>query len=104
MLYSRGIPLERLGILKRDRTQTEQDPRRIWAVFAANYHLFRGTPTRAWLDHELHELFGIQEPLSPDSADSIYDAISERLRSPEYLPRPVRPLRHRGPRDDRRRD
>ena len=31
----------------------------IWQRFAEHYYLFRGTPTGAWLDHELHELFGV---------------------------------------------
>src|SRR5713101_3433688 len=30
MLYSRGIPLERLGIAPRDGAPVEGDPRRIW--------------------------------------------------------------------------
>jgi glucuronate isomerase len=87
MLYSRGIPLERLGIAPRDGTPAEQDPRRVWATFAANYHLFRGTPTSAWLDHELHDLFGIRQRLNAESASVIYDRIAEQLQSPEFLPR-----------------
>ena len=53
----------------------------------SNYHLFRGTPTRAWLDYELHELFGVRERLDAESADRIYDQIAERLKSPEFRPR-----------------
>ena len=63
MLYSRGVPLERLGIPARDGTAVEHDPRRIWQLFAEHYYLFRGTPTGVWLDHELHELFGIRVKL-----------------------------------------
>ena len=51
------------------------------------YHLFRGTPTGAWLDHELHELFGVQVRLDGDSAQHVYDQIAERLASPEFRPR-----------------
>jgi glucuronate isomerase len=87
MLYSRGIPLERLGIPTRDGTPAEQDPRRVWATFAASYHLFRGTPTRAWLDHQLHDVFGVRHRLGEESATAIYDEISEKLRSPEFRPR-----------------
>jgi glucuronate isomerase len=87
MLYSRGVPLEQLGVPTRDGSRIESDPRRIWATFAVHYHLFRGTPTGAWLDHELSDVFGIRARLSADSAAAIYDEIAEKLTSPEFLPR-----------------
>ena len=87
MMYSRGVPLEKLGVPSRDGTPVETDPRRIWSTFASHYHLFRGTPSGAWLDHELFDVFGIRTRLGPESADSIYDAIAEKLASPEFRPR-----------------
>ena len=88
MLFSQGASLESLGVPARDsKTAIERDPRKVWRLFAANYHLFRGTPSRAWLDYELHELFGVRERLGADSADRIYDQIDERLKSPEFRPR-----------------
>ena len=88
MLFSQGVSLESLGVPARDpKAAIERDPRRVWRLFAANYHLFRGTPSRAWLDYELHELFGVRERLGADSADRVYDQIDERLRSPEFRPR-----------------
>jgi glucuronate isomerase len=87
MLYSRGIPLEALGIPTRDRSPVETDPRKVWRLFASHYYLFRGTPTRIWLDHALHELFGVRMKLDADSADAIYDEILEKLWSPEFRPR-----------------
>lgn len=87
MLYSRGVPLERLGIPTRDGTAVEQDPRKIWQLFAEHFYLFRGTPTGAWLDHEFHEVFGIRRKLTGASAQGIYDEIREKLESPEFLPR-----------------
>ena len=87
MLYSRGIPMEDLGIPTRDGTQVEGDPRRIWQRFGENYFLFRGTPTGVWFDHELHEVFGVRTKLDGSSALPIYDAISEKLASPEFRPR-----------------
>ena len=83
MLYSQGIPLESLGI----RQPKIDDPRRIWRIFAENYYLFRGTPTRLWLDYSFEELFGLKERLSTANADHYYDVISEKLASPEFLPR-----------------
>ena len=53
MLHSQGVPLEALGVPRVDGGETEQDPRKIWRLFASHYHLFRGTPTRLWVDHAL---------------------------------------------------
>ena len=87
MLYARGVPLESLGIPPRDGGPFERDPRRIWRRFAERYDVYLGTPTRLWLDYELHELFGVRERLNAESADRVYDAIAERLASPELRPR-----------------
>src|SRR3954454_7002861 len=88
MLFSQGVSLESLGVPARDpKAAIERDPRKVWRLFAANYHLFRATPSRAWLDYELHELFGVRERLCAESADRIYDQIDERLKSPEFRPR-----------------
>jgi glucuronate isomerase len=87
MLYSRGVSLESLGICAADGREVEMDPRRIWRLFAGYWHLFRGTPTRLWLHHALHDVFGIRERLTPESADRIYDAIADCLARPEFLPR-----------------
>jgi glucuronate isomerase len=87
MLYSQGLSLESLGIPTRDGTPVEGDPRAIWQRFAEHWHLFRGTPTGVWLDHELHELFGVRVKLAAATAQGIYDQIAERLASPEFRPR-----------------
>ena len=59
MLYSQGIPLERLGVPSLDDTPVETDPRAIWQLFANHFHLFRGTPSGCWLKHELADVFGL---------------------------------------------
>jgi glucuronate isomerase len=87
MLYSQGVPLEDLGIRTRDGTEVEADPRKIWSKFAAHYHLFRGTPSRAWFDYILHQVFGIRVALTASTADEIYDEISECLSKPAFQPR-----------------
>ena len=55
MLYSQGIPMETLRGGANPKKAQE-----VWRLFAANYHLFRGTPTRLWLDYAFQELFGLQ--------------------------------------------
>jgi glucuronate isomerase len=79
--------MESLGVPSRNGIEVESDPRKIWRRFADHYYLFRGTPTGAWLDHELFDLFGVRIKLSGDTADMVYDQIAERLSSPEFRPR-----------------
>jgi Glucuronate isomerase len=83
MLYSQGISLEQLGI----GATSLEDPRRVWRIFAEHYYLFRGTPTRLWLDFAFHELFGLDARLTAENADEYYDAIVEKLKAPEFRPR-----------------
>lgn len=87
MLYSQGVRLEDLGIPRRDGGPVEQDARKIWRTFAANYPLFRGTPTRVWLDHAFHEVFGVRERLTAESADRVFDRINDCLGKAEFRPR-----------------
>ena len=87
MLHSQGIGLDALGIPRADGSRADVDPRAVWRTFCAHWTLFAGTPTRAWLAYELHELFGVEVIPSADTADRIYDQIAERLASPEYRPR-----------------
>ncbi|MFL5540777.1 MAG: glucuronate isomerase [Longimicrobiaceae bacterium] len=87
MLYARGVPMEALGVPTVDGAEVETDPRRIWQTFAEHWHLFRGTPTGAWLEQELHDVFGVRVRLSAATARYVYDQVAERLESPEFRPR-----------------
>ncbi|WP_339764386.1 glucuronate isomerase [uncultured Sulfitobacter sp.] len=87
MLHSQGISLDALGVPRADGTATEQDPRKIWQLFAQNYYLFRGTPSRLWVDHALQEVFGVTQPLSADTADDIFDQIDGQLKQDAFRPR-----------------
>jgi glucuronate isomerase len=83
MLYSQGISLEDLEIGRAEL----KDARKVWRIFASHYYLFRGTPTRMWLDFSFQELFGLEERLSAKTADLYFDTIAEKLKTPEFLPR-----------------
>ena len=87
MLFSQGIPLERLGVPRLDGRPGETDGRAIWRLFASNYHLFRGTPTRLWMDYVLANLFGVTDRLTAQTAHSSYDRIAECLAREEFRPR-----------------
>ena len=83
MLYSQGVSLEALEI----GAQEIQDPRGVWRIFAENYFLFRGTPTRLWLDYAFQELFGLHDRLDASTADLYFDTIAEKLQTPAFRPR-----------------
>jgi glucuronate isomerase len=83
MLYSQGVPLDALEI----GNPRVEEPREVWRIFARNYYLFRGTPTRLWLDYAFETLFGLTERLSQTNADHYYDVIAEKLATKEFLPR-----------------
>jgi glucuronate isomerase len=87
MLYSQGIAMERLGVPRRDGGKVETDNRAIWRLFAENWYLFRGTPTRMWFEHALECEFGITEQLSAATADRLYDTIAAKLATPAFRPR-----------------
>ncbi len=87
MLYSQGISLDALGIPRRDGTAAKVDPRGVWRLFAQHYHLFRGTPSRLWIDQSLQDVFGVTEDLNAQTADAIYDQIDECLAQPGFRPR-----------------
>lgn len=87
MLYSQGVRMEDLGVPTKDGTPVETDHRRIWQRFAEHFYLFRGTPTGLWLQDELINVFGVDEPLNGDSAQRIYDHLEAQLARPEFTPR-----------------
>ena len=82
MLYSQGIALEKLGI-----GGSQADPREAWRILAANYHLFRGTPSRLWLDWVFAEVFGLEVRLDETTADLYFDTITDALQRPQFRPR-----------------
>ncbi|MEM9631563.1 MAG: glucuronate isomerase [Pseudomonadota bacterium] len=87
MLLSQGIDLSALGVPRTDEGWTERDSRKIWRLFAQNYHLFRATPSRMWLDHAFQEVFGWNSRLCAENADAAYDHIADCLTRPEFRPR-----------------
>lgn len=87
MLYSQGVSMETIGVPTVDGTKVETDKRKIWRTFADHYYLFRGTPSRSWLDHVFYEVFALGQSLTPDNADDVFDAINDSLQQDEFRPR-----------------
>ncbi len=82
MLYSQGVQLEHLGI-----GNPEADPRAAWRLLAERYHLFRGTPSRIWLDWVFAQAFGIDVQLDATTSDHYYDCITAALTTDAFRPR-----------------
>ncbi|MES2420574.1 MAG: glucuronate isomerase [Pseudomonadota bacterium] len=86
MLYSQGIALDRLGVPSRQGVP-DTDPREAWRTLASHYHLFRGTPSQAWLDHVFAEVLGFDVALDASTSDLYFDGIAERLATDAFRPR-----------------
>ncbi len=87
MLMSQGLSLESLGVQRLDGSPVEADRRRIWGLFADRYSVFRGTPSRLWLDHVFCTVFDLTVRLSRETADLYYDTIHAALATPQFRPR-----------------
>src|SRR5215212_2415845 len=87
MLASQGLEPYRLGVPRRDGGPVETDSRTIWRAFCENWKLLRGTPSRYWLEHELVEVFGVDQVPSAETADAIYDQIAACVADPGFRPR-----------------
>lgn len=86
MLYSQGVSPRQLGVPDREG-RVSVEPREAWRTFCAHWYLFRGTPSRLWLEQSLAEIFGVSTRLGPATADAVYDELSERIADPAFRPR-----------------
>ncbi len=82
LLHAHGVDLERLGLGPK-----KPPPREIWRTLCDHWWAFRGTPAREWLEAELVEVFGVSLRPAPETADRLYDELSDKLLQPELRPR-----------------
>ena len=85
LMHARGVDLADLGVAQ--GPLDEKASRRAWHLLAEHWHAYAGTPSRYWMEHEFHEVFGLETVLNPRTADAMYDAIAEKLARPEFRPR-----------------
>ncbi|MFC7376670.1 glucuronate isomerase [Brachybacterium sp. GCM10030267] len=85
LLHARGVDLADLGVGR--GPLEEKDSRAAWHLLATHWHAFAGTPSRYWMEHEFHDVFGLETVLSPATADAMYDEIADKLTRPEFRPR-----------------
>jgi glucuronate isomerase len=82
LLHASGVDLASLGL-----GGHAVDPREVWRIFAAHWHLFAGTASGYWIEQELRAELKIDTPLTPATADGIYDHIHALLGTAEFRPR-----------------
>lgn len=88
MLVSQGERLSQLGVpLLEGSGDQVTDPRAIWRRFCGGWDLFRGTPSRFWLESELVEIFGVTRRPAAEHADVIFDQITRVIADPRFRPR-----------------
>lgn len=87
ILHSQGVAYENLGIPVQNGKSIEEDPRKIWQIFAEHFYCYNATPTGLWIRDELADVFGIDEKLTAKNAQVIYDDIQKRLNTPDFTPR-----------------
>ncbi|MBO0811654.1 MAG: glucuronate isomerase [Microlunatus sp.] len=82
LIHAYGVGLDQLGVKNPDA-----DPREVWRIFCSHWHVFAGTVVRYWFENELSDVFGITVQPSAETADDIYDQLTEQLAKPEFRPR-----------------
>jgi glucuronate isomerase len=84
LLHAVGVSLAALGLRGGTAPAT---PREVWRTLCEHWDVFVATPSRAWLEAELVEVFRISVAPSAATADSIFDEVAQRLTEPAFAPR-----------------
>ena len=100
MLYSQGVPLEDLGVPRREAARRDRSAR-VWRLFAANFPSVPRHAVGLWLDHAFSEVFGFDDVLSAENADHYLRHIAARWNARVPPARALRAIQHRGAGDDR---
>jgi len=85
LLHAAGVPLAELGV-GRGRLP-EPESRAAWRRLCEHWDVFRGTPSRFWLEAELADIFGVTVRPSAATADAVYDQVAARLAEDGFRPR-----------------
>jgi glucuronate isomerase len=85
LLHASGVGLDELGVGQ--ETLDEPRGRRAWRLLCENWQVFRGSPVRYWLESAFADIFDVTVRPSAETADDLYDRISERLIEDAFRPR-----------------
>jgi len=87
LMHAAGVPLCDLGIPDRVSNTPGASPREVWRTFCAHWHLYAGTASGYWLQHEFSVLFGIDQHPDAENADALFDTIQAALSTDAFRPR-----------------
>jgi glucuronate isomerase len=87
LMHAAGVQLTELGIPDRVSGAPVASAREAWRTFCAHWHLYAGTSSGYWLQHELSVLFGIDEHPDERNADALFDLIQAALATDAFRPR-----------------
>lgn len=85
LLHADGLSLDELGVGQSSLSETRS--RSVWRALCSRWDVFRGTPSRYWMESELAEIFGVTQRPSEHTADAIYDRIASCLEQDAFRPR-----------------
>ena len=85
LLHADGVALEELGVGQGPLSEAEA--RAVWRRLCERWELFAGTPVRFWLEAELAQIFGVSLSPAAETANAIFDQVSERLADDSFRPR-----------------
>ena len=88
LMHAHGVGLERLGLEPLEGgAGARPSPREVWRLLCEHWWAFRGTPSRYWIEAELAEVFGVFTRPSAETADDLFDELTELLAQPRFRPR-----------------
>src|SRR5919112_4005016 len=85
LLHAQGVSLADLGV--GGRRLDADGSRRAWGLLFENWHAFRGTSSKFWLESVLSDVFHVDQYPCAATADDIYDHVADALTRPEFRPR-----------------
>ncbi len=85
LMHASGVDLADLGVGQAELS--EEDSRRAFRLLCEHWPVYRGTPMRLWLEPQLVEIFGVDVVPSAQTADRIYDAVTDWIGREGSRPR-----------------
>lgn len=85
LLHADGVALADLGVGQADFGPERS--REAFRILCSHWPVFYGTPVKFWLESQLVEIFGADLKPSAETADELYDLLSDRLAAADFRPR-----------------
>lgn len=85
LLHANGVQLEDMGVGQTEFT--DEQARGAFRIFCRHWKEYRGTPMKYWFEDELANVFELDIVPSEQTADELYDRISELLATDAFRAR-----------------